>query len=237
MAHCWRCSDHEKKVKTLERDRDQLVKKKECQHTKIGDRLNLDHRIVAALFESALDSEHETIHIAIKNLLIQTKLIHPELAGETAQLIKELEAARIEQEANAKAYRDRLNQEIQDWAKLNSSVEAKNAAILQANLETVSIAVKALHQKLAPGMPYDSLTVRDQQLINVIGKDARIVREGFLMMRVRWAGPIPDLSEKSKIYRYFETSGWLTPLEDLPASPGSKYYDDYFDIFDNFGIR
>lgn len=52
----------------------------------IGTTLGLEPRIVQALLKSAMMSDHETITKAVKQLLFQTKLVHPE------------EAYRVEQE-------------------------------------------------------------------------------------------------------------------------------------------
>jgi hypothetical protein len=77
----------------------------------IADRLNMDPEVVEILLWDALGSDHESIQNIIKQLIIQTKLIHPENAALHIQEAKLLaESVRVRQEYLAKLNQQKIDE-------------------------------------------------------------------------------------------------------------------------------
>lgn len=161
-------------------------------------------RVVEALLLSAFNSDHEGIIKQVDDLIVMTKLIHPELAY---KVTKEMEAEEKQRLLEIE-YRKQKRAEDMEWNARQEAIMQNNDEIRRGNLMIANGLIKDLYEKTKQPFNYDKLGYQEQSLINQVAKfyPSRISRCGFLWMNVQWHGLGPGfvLNENHGIYEYLK---------------------------------
>lgn len=199
----------EKKLRILE----DIVSKNNQLFKNIGDRIGIHGEVVEALFLDAMGSDHNDLQKQIDDLMVMTKMIHPENAF---KVTKELEARAKAAEEQAKIHLEHHKRRLMEEAEreaLLKDLEKTNKDIEEDNLRTAQKMVDDVYALLKDdGISYDSLDYHQQLLadqLKHLNSHFTIERCGFLFYRIRWVGaPLKLDSIDHPIYQYLQNHRW-----------------------------
>jgi hypothetical protein len=182
----------------------------------MASRLDMHPRVVKVLMASALKSDHEGIQKQIADLLVITKMTHPEAAAKEAAQIAFEEKLRIQEErqkreqalAQMDAYRRQEQRE--------KDVEARLGAARHQNLLNAQKVVDELYDKIKGGLSFDRLGYQEQSLVGAITDlhGNHIERGGFLWFKVTWTGPTIQLDRNHELYEWLKKNRFALFAEE-----------------------
>ena len=186
----------------------------------MSERFDMDYRVFDALINSALQSDHETIIGQIKDLLIQTKLIHPEEAGRVQKQIRDAERQHQEK-LEAYAQKQKVIDEAEqqhNLALLNHKLKVNDARV--RNLNKVQSTVDDVYNKLKMPVNKGELTGLEVEILKSIATSNQLTSCGPMWTKVRWLGPPPSrIQEDSPALKIMESKGLLEKHPEEPQPP------------------
>lgn len=238
--YTWRrkLNEAESKIKILKGD----IAKWSKLFQGVGNRVDLDGRIVEALFLDALQSDNEGLQKQVADLLMMTKLIHPEKAHKVSQTIKAEKAAEQHRIQMAKERDEqRRKEEAAFDAKVRKVID-QNIKIERENLKTAQSMVDAIYDRLKDGASQASLNSEEHKLIGQLQKHEthfKIQHYGILWGNLRWVGAplkFTDLDHPVAKFLMQDRSLSFKQPQPMPEQPRrlSPYSIDIFDIGDNW---
>lgn len=208
---------------------------------KMAERLKMHPRVVAVLLYTAVGSDHEGIQKQLEDLLVITKMTHPEPAFKESQAIEAERLAAIEEE---EARRDALLYQQEKYRReqeKEKTVVARVQAIREQNLKNAQKVVDDLKAKLVGGLNYDKLTYQEQSLAGEITHMSGdyLERGGFLWFKITWVGGDIQLHDNHKLYKWlkrnrFELFADEPKLERINNGFYSGYGYSLADMFNQY---
>ena len=209
--------------------------------TKMAERLKMHPRVVAVILDTAIKSDHEGIQKQLEDLLVITKMTHPEPAFKESQAIEAERLAAIEEEKareDARRYQQTLHRREQEKEK---TLVSRIQTIREQNLKNAQKVVDDLKAKLVGGLNYDKLTYQEQSLAGEITHMSGdyLERGGFLWFKITWVGGDIQLHDNHKLYKWlkrnrFELFADEPKLERINNGFYSGYGYSLADMFNQY---
>lgn len=204
---------------------------------KVSHNTNLPGPVVEALLKDCLNSDHGGLQKQVTDLLMMTKLIHPENAHKASEAFKAAEAAALKR---AKIEKQRAEQYKKAQAEYNAAltkVNLKNSEIDQENLKMAQSIVDAIYEKLKDGVNSSALSDDDRALVERLTTHKshfKIEKFGLFWTKYRWNGgslKLANINHPIVTFLMGSRPVQFTKRQSTPKMNSFEsmyYYDDFF---------